>query len=174
MMMTNIVDEEDTISIDSKASIRNSNQILTVISRPPLEIFSEDDVVPPPIVNSILHPNLNLNKDISQIANTPTMATLQKQMIQFFEGEDCWEDVDEISNWKTINNGNLSFADLVNRQFRMRRPRRESPETKAPFLTTNINPLQESLKFPHSLAKRKMPINRLRSFLKTMKQIKVV
>ena len=96
-------DDDATVSVDLKSFIGDNEQSLTVVSRPPLEI--PDDTVSSPVISSII-PNSaisNLENPVSEKQTTDF--TFQKQMIQFFEGDDGWEDLDGLSNRNTNSNG---------------------------------------------------------------------
>lgn len=105
-----VADDDDTISM-GKSSVQGYDQTLMVISRPPLEILPDIHDTSP-IVSAILpSPNAPIQKTSSEVINTEVgMSTLQKKMIQFFEGDDAWEDSDGLKNWNADDNLNGIFS----------------------------------------------------------------
>jgi hypothetical protein len=99
-------DDDATVSVDFKSFIGDNEQNLAVVPRPVLEI--PDEIVPSPVISSIISnsPISNFEKPVFEKQATDLVVdTFQKQMIQFFEGDDGWEDVDGLSNRNTNNNG---------------------------------------------------------------------
>ena len=99
-------DDDATVSVDFKSFIGDNEQSLMVVSRPQLEI--PDDTVPSPatpptIPNSLMS---NFEKPVSEKHTSDLVVdTFQNQMMQFFEGDDGWEDLDRLSSRDTNNNG---------------------------------------------------------------------
>ena len=99
-------DDNESVSIDFKSFMRDNKQSFMVVSRTPFEI--QDDNVPSPVISSIIphSPISNLDKTIPEKQTTdPAMDTFQKQMVQFFEGDEGWEDLDGLSNRNTNDDG---------------------------------------------------------------------